>query len=132
MNDGTAVVRSDPTIRNITLNGNPAGMPMTCDTDYPSTPGYVATSNCDGSQVQPVLYPGTASATPNPTFCGVNKLYATGCTKPLVQTDNQWAVQLAAYKAVPDYLWQAVVQYGLATPAELGVYPERGKPVKRQ
>jgi hypothetical protein len=45
------------------------------------------------------------------------------CT-PLTKWDNHWAVQLDAYKEVPDYLWEVVINYGLGTPDQLGVYPD--------
>ncbi len=105
--DGTPVTRYDPTLSSITAGGQEGTAPGTCDTD----PGIAVDCNT------------AANTTTDPQFCGVTKLHAAGCTAPLLVTDNHWAVQLAAYKAVPDYLWQVVVQYGMATPDQLGVFP---------
>jgi hypothetical protein len=45
-----------------------------------------------------------------------------GCT-PLTVDQNHWAHDLAAYKSVPDYLWQAELVYGwFNAPSERGVY----------
>ncbi len=113
MNDGTPVIRYDPSMSQ--ANGNNA--PGTCDTD-------VAAIDCDNGQLD------TTTAGSGPSgFCGLAQLRSqtlgngVACTTPLLQTDNHWAVQLAAYKAVPDYLWQVVVQYGMATPDQLGEFP---------
>ena len=43
------------------------------------------------------------------------------CT-PLTVYDNHWAVALRGYKSVPDYLWQVLMQYRLASPQQLGLY----------
>jgi len=105
--DGTPVVRFDPTLSAITTGGQEAPGPGTCDTD----PGI------------PVDCNSAAPATTDPMYCGVTKLHAQGCTTPLAATDNRWAVQLAAYKVVPDYLWEVVIRYGMGTPDQLGVFP---------
>jgi hypothetical protein len=44
------------------------------------------------------------------------------CT-PLTVDQNHWAHELAAYKSVPDYLWQAELVYGwFNAPSERGVF----------
>ena len=70
-------------------------------------------ADCDSNVFDP-----TAS-----TFCGAYKLHAKGCTAPPTEWDNHWVQQTAAYKEVPDYLWEVVIRYGLGTPDELGVFP---------
>jgi hypothetical protein len=80
--DGTAVVATDPTVRDPT------------DLNCTSTP---AKPTCD-QNVDP------------------------SCT-PLNIYDNHWALQLSAYKEVPDYLWEVVIQYNIGTPDQLGVFP---------
>jgi hypothetical protein len=102
MNDGTPVVRYDPYLINA-QNGSAA--PAQCDLDVPV--------DCDP----------TITTLTDPNYCGVTKLHANGCTAPLDAGDNHYSAQVAPYKSVPDYLWQVMSQYGLATPAQLGKYP---------
>ena len=45
------------------------------------------------------------------------------CQTPLTQFDNHYVTTLAAYKAVPDYLFDVVIRYGLGNPAQLGLFP---------
>jgi hypothetical protein len=122
MKDGTAVVRTDPMIAPINASGNPGIPNPTCDTDYPSSP----TTDCDPNVLFPTSTDTLGNVTANPTFCGANKLRAqptTPACKPLTQYDNHYASMLAAYKEVPDYLWETVIRYGLGNPAQLGLFP---------
>ena len=104
--------------------GSISGPPNpTCNTDF-------ATADCDGTQLSLLLQPGN---TPNPQYCGVNKQRANvldpntnklvPCTKVPSQYDNHFVTQLAAYKEVPDYLWEVVIRYGLGDPSQLGLFP---------
>ncbi len=115
MSDGTGVVRFDPTMSTITPMGGTAAAPATCDTD-------VAVADCDGNNLDP-----TSAATGSAAYCGASQLRAQVggvlCTAPESQWDNHWVPQLAAYKEVPDYLWEVVIRYNLGTPAQLGVFP---------
>jgi hypothetical protein len=114
MANGTAVIRLDPTMQTIGSGGAAAPPNPTCDTDLPDT-----SSDCNGSNFNVIDTTSTGTA----SYCGVNKLHAAGCTTALTQWDNHWVPMLAAYKEVPDYLYQVVIQYGLGDPAQLGLFP---------
>jgi hypothetical protein len=45
-----------------------------------------------------------------------------GCAQ-LTIFDNHWAYELSGYKSVPDYLWEVLRVYQLASPDQLGLYP---------
>jgi hypothetical protein len=64
---------------------------------------------------------------PIPATCDLNLQlgdpgYLANC-KPLNVWDNHYAVHLAKYKEIPDFLWEVVIKYGIGTPDQLGVYP---------
>jgi hypothetical protein len=114
LSDGTPLVRFDPTMSNVVPGPQPGSIGFTstggpCDQD----PAAPAGMSCNGAQLDP-----TAA-----DYCGPYSSRATGCTAPLTQYGNHWAPMLAAYKEVPDYLWEVVMRYNLGTPDELGVYP---------
>src|SRR6185437_11742963 len=105
MSDGTPIIRFDVTLSSITPTGQLGSVPAQCDTDAPE--------DCD-----PNVLDATAA-----TFCGPYKLHAKGCTQAPSDYDNHWVQQIQHYKEVPDYLQEVVLQYGLGTPDELGVFP---------
>jgi hypothetical protein len=105
MKDGTPVVRMDATMSSITPTGQQGAAPPTCDLDAPV--------DCDG----------TILDLTDPMYCGATKLHSVNCTTPLQVGDNHFSAQLGPYKSVPDYLWQVMSRYGLATPSQLGLFP---------
>jgi hypothetical protein len=96
--DGSPIVKGDPAMVTIDLNGNLGDQPYTCDLNAPV--------DCDPSMKN------CTAASQHPLNC-----------KPLTKWDNHWAVQLDNYKSVPDYLWEVVIAYNLGNPHELGLYP---------
>lgn len=112
MKDGTPVVRFDPTLSPFDTTGNLAAPKPTCNPD-------ITADDCDPANTDPL-----STVTGSASYCGVNKLHGKGCsTTPLTKWDNHFAVQLDAYKEVPDYLWEVVMRYNLGTPDQLGVFP---------
>jgi hypothetical protein len=113
MADGTPLVRFDPTMQAFNGTGVGGPAPATCDTDTG------VAEDCDGT-VLDYQAKGTGATG---TFCGVTSYRALGCKAPLTLTSNRYAVALAAYKSVPDYLWEVMLTYKLTDSKQLGLSP---------
>ena len=84
----------------------------------------------DGSQ-----YAGQAIVAADPAVCkiamgGMQCLTQVTCDRnsaptctPLAVGDSRFSLELKYYKSVPDYLWEALISFGLGDPHELGLYP---------
>lgn len=62
----------------------------------------------------------TGYLTPSGPTCDLN---VDPKCRPLSASANHWAVALDKYRALPQYLWEVVIRYGLGTPGQLGLYP---------
>jgi hypothetical protein len=110
--DGTPVVAADPAMHQITPEGNVGPAPVACDQSAP----------VDCCSAGTTVAACASNPMPATSACPATSIHPFNCT-PLSIYDNHWAVQLAPYKEVVDYLWTVVIQYQLGSPNQLGVFP---------